>query len=247
MATESDVRLTPEEELLTIDQLAERTGITVRTIRYYAGRGLLPPPRLRGRTGFYGRDHLARLDLVSELTTLGFTLSAIENQLRRLPPDAGADELALHRALLTPWVSEQVEEIGPAELARRAGRALNAEEIDTLEGLGIVKRLDGDRLRLFCHTDLHTGLAVLDSGLPPAVWARAYKIVNQHAATLAEELMEMFQEEVLQPYRDRGRQAAERGRLAAALGQLKPITVSGVVTAFGRAVNQTIRNRLGDR
>jgi DNA-binding transcriptional MerR regulator len=246
MAAQSDVRLTPEEDLLTIDQLAERTGITVRTIRYYAGRGLLPPPRLRGRTGLYGRDHVARLDLVSELSALGYTLAAIENQLAKLPPNAGADELALHRALLTPWVSEQVEEIDAAELARRAGRALGAEELDVLEGLGIVERLDGGGLRLFCPTDLHTGLAVLDSGLPLAVWSRAHRIVSRHTAALAEELMEMFQEEVLQPYRDRGREATERGRLAAALGQLKPITVSGVVSAFGRAVNRTIRERLGD-
>ena len=54
----------------------------------------------------------------------------------------------------------------------------------------------------------------------------------------------MFQDEVLQPYRDRGRPADERARLAAALAQLKPITVRGVVTAFGRAVNRTIRQRL---
>jgi DNA-binding transcriptional MerR regulator len=39
---------------LTIDQLAERSGISVRTIRFYAGRGLLPAPQLRGRTGLYG-------------------------------------------------------------------------------------------------------------------------------------------------------------------------------------------------
>ena len=59
--------------------------------------------------------------------------------------------------------------------------------------------------------------------------------------------MELFQTEVLQPYRDRGRPPAERGRLAAALQQLKPITIGGVVTAFGRAVNRTIRDRLSER
>ena len=56
--------------------------------------------------------------------------------------------------------------------------------------------------------------------------------------------MELFQQEVLQPYRDRGRPAAERGRLAEALTQLKPVTVRGVVTAFGRAVNRTIREKV---
>src|SRR5829696_1161042 len=106
-------------ELLTIDELAARSGITVRNIRYYAGRGLLPPPQLRGRTGLYGPDHLARLELVSELSALGFTLSAIENHLERLPPHAGAAELALQRALLKPWVPEEIAEVDRGELARR--------------------------------------------------------------------------------------------------------------------------------
>ena len=112
--------LPQQRDELTIDQLAQRSGITVRTIRFYAGRGLLPPPRLRGRTGLYGPDHLARLELVGELSALGFTLAAIESYLDRLPPTAGADELALQRALLTPWAPEQIEDVDRAELDRRA-------------------------------------------------------------------------------------------------------------------------------
>jgi DNA-binding transcriptional MerR regulator len=237
--------MTAEEDALTIDELADRSGVTVRTIRFYAGRGLLPPPRLRGRTGLYGPDHLARLDLVSDLSALGFTLAAIETHLRGLPHAADAEELALRRALLTPWATEHVEELDRAELERRAGRALGVEEIDALEGLGVLERTDGG-VRLLGPATLHEGLGVLDSGLPAQVWVRAHAIVERHTAALADELMELFQEEVLQPYRDRGRPAGERRRLATAMGQLKPVTVRGVMTAFGRAVNRAIRDRLGD-
>lgn len=236
----------PSEELLTVDQLAERTGVTVRTIRFYAGRGLIPPPMLRGRTGLYGPAHVARLSLVSELSALGFTLAAIETHLRALPDGAGAEELALRRALLTPWAAEQAEEIDAAELDRRAGRALTAAELDALADLGVLERT-GDGARLRGPTSLREGLALLDSGLPVELWTRAHRIVERHTSAMAEELMELFQAEVLQPYRDRGRPPAERGRLAAALQQLKPITIGGVVTAFGRAVNRTIRDRLGER
>jgi DNA-binding transcriptional MerR regulator len=229
---------------LTIDQLAERTGITVRTIRFYAQRGLLPPPALRGRTGLYGEDHVVRLELVSELSALGFTLAAIEEQLRRLPASAGAAELALHRALLTPWLPEQLEEFDRAELDRRAGRPLSAADLATLEGLGIITRLDGGQVRLHGASTLSGGLAVLDSQLPGPFLQLAHELIERHANALADELMELFQHQVLQPYRDRGRPPAERRRLAEALTQLKPVTVRGVMTAFGRAVNRTIRERV---
>jgi DNA-binding transcriptional MerR regulator len=233
-------------ELLTIDQLADRSGITVRNIRYYAARGLLPPPQLRGRTGLYGPDHLARLELVSELSALGFTLSAIESHLERVPPQAGRAELALQRALLTPWVPEEIEEVDRAELEKRAGRALSAEDLDALRDLGAVTPLPDGRLQLHGAGPLGNALAVIDSDLPTDVWRRAHGLIEKHTTALAEELMAMFQDEVLQPYRDRGHRADERHRLAAALSQLKPVTVLGLVTAFGRAVNRTIRERLGD-
>ncbi len=235
----------PVSDLLTIDQLAERTGVSVRTIRFYAGRGLLPAPQLRGRTGLYGPGPMARLSLVCELSALGFTLAAIEAQLQRLPVDAGVDELTLHRALLTPWVPEQVEDLSVDELARRAGRTLTPSDLDALEGLGVITRLDGARVRLHGPAMLGHGLEVLDSGLPTQTWRRAHAISARHPPALAADLMAMCLDAVLQPYRDRGRPADERARLAAALAQLKPITVRGVVTAFGRAVNRTIRQRLG--
>ena len=237
--------LPDQGELLTIDQLADRSGITVRNIRYYAARGLLPPPQLRGRTGLYGPDHLARLELVSELSALGFTLSAIESHLERLPPHAGHAELALHRALLTPWVPEEIEEVDRAELERRAGRTLSAEDVDSLRDLGAVTPLPDGRFHLHGAGTLGSALTMIDSGLPSDVWRRAHELIQQHTAALADDLMTMFQDEVLQPYRDRGRRAEGRMRLARAMSQLKPVTVHGVVTAFGRAVNRAIRERMG--
>ncbi|MEQ3554528.1 MerR family transcriptional regulator [Pseudonocardia nematodicida] len=259
----------PTEDLLTVDQLAERTGIAVRTIRYYAGRGLLPAPRLRGRTGLYDVRHRARLELVSELTGLGFTLTAIERQLERVPHDAGPEELALQRVLLVPWVPETTEEMDRSELERRAGRPLSDADVERLERLGALTRLAGPgpesagsgpmaagpgpaagaepgatTVRLHGGAALGSAIRALDSELPPEYWARAHALVERHTAALADDLMDLFQREVLQPYRDRGRPADERSRLAAALAHLKPIMVHGVVATFGRAVNRTIRERV---
>src|SRR3954469_6089843 len=57
----------PQPQELTIDELARAVGMTVRNVRAYASRGLMPPPRLVGRTGYYGEEHVTRLTLVREL------------------------------------------------------------------------------------------------------------------------------------------------------------------------------------
>src|SRR5690348_797351 len=167
-------------DLMTIDQLADRSGITVRNIRYYAARGLLPPPQLRGRTGLYGPDHLARLELVSELSALGFTLSAIESHLVRLPAQAGHADLALHRALLTPWVPEEIEDVDRAELEKRAGRTLSDEDVESLRDLGAVTPLPDGRIQLHGAGTLGSALAVIDSDLPTDVWRRAHGLIEKH-------------------------------------------------------------------
>ncbi|GAA1840605.1 MerR family transcriptional regulator [Pseudonocardia ailaonensis] len=232
-----------EPALLTVDQLAERTRTSVRTIRYYAGRGLLPPPTLRGRTGLYGSDHVARLMLVAELTDLGFTLAAIERYLERLPSSAGPEELALQLALLTPWAPEQFDDVDRAGLEDRAGRTLDDDTVERLAASGVVESSGDGRFRVPGPIALAAGLDSLDPELSADFWRRSREIIDRHTAALADELMSVFQEEVLQPYRDAGRPAEQRARLASALARLKPVTVQGVVTAFGRSVNRNIRAR----
>src|SRR3954469_4977870 len=81
----SDTAVTSEAAAgieLTIDQLAAAAGMTVRNVRAYAGRGLLPPPRLQGRTGYYSSQHLNRLVLGRGLLARGYTLSAVEHAVR---------------------------------------------------------------------------------------------------------------------------------------------------------------------
>src|SRR5215204_6869412 len=103
---------------MTIDELARRTGMTVRNIRAHQSRGLLPPPAVRGRTGYYGPEHLARIELVRELQGDGFNLEAI----RRLLEGAGgsSDEvLRFTRAVKAPFEDEEPQIVTAEELAER--------------------------------------------------------------------------------------------------------------------------------
>src|SRR3954449_2853285 len=94
----------PEE--MTIDELARESGMTVRNIRAYQSRGLLPPPEVRARTGYYGPEHLTRLRTIQDLQADGLNLNAIK---RLLTGGAAASEqfLALRRMLVTPAIDKQ--------------------------------------------------------------------------------------------------------------------------------------------
>ena len=50
-----------------LDELARAAGVASTTVRLYRSRGLLPPPRLEGRTGWYDDAHLSRLCLIARL------------------------------------------------------------------------------------------------------------------------------------------------------------------------------------
>src|SRR5436189_6125479 len=91
-------------ERFTIDALAQRTGMTVRNIRAHQSRGLLPPPEIDGRTGYYGTEHVARLELIAEMQADGFNLAAIK---RLMENSAGSESevLGFKRALLA-WQEE---------------------------------------------------------------------------------------------------------------------------------------------
>jgi DNA-binding transcriptional MerR regulator len=63
---------------LTIEELAQRASTKTSTIRLYQSRGLLSPPRVSGRVGYYSTAHLARLRVIARLQERGYSLSAIK-------------------------------------------------------------------------------------------------------------------------------------------------------------------------
>ena len=90
-----------------------------------------------GRTGYYGREHVARLLLVREMLAEGYSLAMIERTLASAPPTASSATLALHRALLAPWLPPEPEVTTGAELAARAGVPEDPALVDQLVELGL--------------------------------------------------------------------------------------------------------------
>ena len=81
MLARYDVTVNRASEQLTVDDLAHRSGLTTRTIRAHQSAGLLPGPRLDGRTGYYGPDHVDRLKVITRLQRRGYSLAAVADLL----------------------------------------------------------------------------------------------------------------------------------------------------------------------
>lgn len=232
-----------DEHLLSLDQLVERTGVPARTVRYYTTRGLLPAPLRQGREVRYHADHLVRLQLVRELQEHGFTLTAIEGYLGRVPDDASPATIDLHRTMIAPWSRTRPTSLSRRELESRAGRPLTDDDLEVLGCLEIVT--PGARGRFEVATDrLTTGLALCTLGVPAQAAAAAQAVIAAHGTAVAEELTHVFRTQVWPALRDSG---ADPERLQDVVEQFGPITVSALVTAYETAMNAAKRDTVARR
>ncbi|MBW8817435.1 MAG: MerR family transcriptional regulator, partial [Streptomyces sp.] len=195
--TSTDAEEPTGEPALTVDELAARAGVTVRTVRFYGTRGLLPPPVIGPRrVGHYGRDHLARLALIEELQHQGMTLAAIERYMQQLPADLSPRDLAIHRAVVASWAPDVVEPVTREELRRRAGRELSDDDLERLAAMGVVRR-DDDGYRVDLGL-LRLGVGLLDVPLSLEAILASRKVLIEHSRAAAHELSQLFRGEVAQ-------------------------------------------------
>ncbi|MCU0579699.1 MAG: helix-turn-helix domain-containing protein [Desulfobacterota bacterium] len=95
--------------IYTIEQLSEKTGFPIRTIRYYIQEGLLEPPAGRGRGGFYYDSHLQRLMEIKAFQDRGLKLGAIQEMFKRGESPAPApDREVWVRCPVVPGLEIQV-------------------------------------------------------------------------------------------------------------------------------------------
>lgn len=231
----------PEDQLYTVDELAAATGMTVRTTRYYAGLGLLPPPARRGRIAYYSQVHRARLELIRALQDHGFTLSAIEKYLKRVPADASVEDLALQRAMLTSWGAGRRESLTRRQLEQRAQRPLDDAAIERLEKIYAIRPV-GDRFEVL--PPFEVAMKLMDIDIPVDSMEEAAEAITRHMDSLADELTHILRTRVLQPFRGQEHSEADTARFEVTMSRLRQLTLEAVVAGFQRAANQVITRSL---
>ncbi|MBB5107830.1 DNA-binding transcriptional MerR regulator [Streptomyces spectabilis] len=172
---------TPPVREYRMDELAEAAGITVRTVRFYRERGLIPPPRREGRIAWYDDHHLARLRTIAALLERGHTLQGIAELAEAFEKGRDVAEL-----LGIDGPSEETPvRLTPEELADRFAGQVTPENLSAAMEFGYLGT-DGDDIVHISHRLLDASAALVRKGIPLASVMEAGQRIREHADALAE-------------------------------------------------------------
>ena len=233
-------------ERLTIDELARRTGMTVRNIRAHQSRGLLTPPDIEGRTGFYGPTHIARLQLISEMQRDGFNLAAI----KRLLQDSEGSEsevLGFRRELMAPWENEEPELLTNEELLQRLKLdAPNPKLFDRAARSGFLVDLGEGRIEVPSPTLFRAAEELRDLGVPTETALDVLDQIERSSRSISRTFVQLFLDQVWRPFAAAGHPEDEWPRVRAALDRMRPLATDAVMAVFRRTMTEGVEKRFGE-
>lgn len=232
------------EATLTVEQLAYETGMSVRNIRNHQSRGLLPPPEVRARIGYYGPEHVARLRLIQEMQAEGFKLSAIS----RLIGEHGADAdrfVGLRQAVTAPFAAEAPEVMTREELVERFGID-DDRLLEKAQKLGLLVDLGDERYEAPSPALLRAAEEVIAMGIDlPAALAVIEKL-NRNAQSSARAFVDLFVEKVWKPFDDAGRPDEAWAEITAAIERLRPLAVEAFTATFRLTLTGEVEKAFGE-
>jgi DNA-binding transcriptional MerR regulator len=199
---------------LTVGQLADAAGMTVRNVRNHQSRGLLPPPDIEARTGYYGEQHLERLRLIQEMQADGYNLEAIRRLL------SGSE---LRRVATMP--AEEPEVLAAEELARRFGSHGGAALAEA-ERLGVLRSLGDGRFEAPSPALLRGAEEAVARGLGLDAALRVVAEVRASCEAMARTFVGVFQAEHL----------GDGDDPVAAVESLRPVAARTVAALFDQAM-----------
>jgi DNA-binding transcriptional MerR regulator len=232
---------------LTVEQLAALTGMTVRNIRAHQARGLLAPPEVRMRVGYYGPDHIAQLRLIRELQDDGFNLTAI----KRLVSDTeGTAErlLAFKQALSAAAGTEPPQRITRSELARRfhVCAAEAPAVLAAAQDLGVLVALTEDLFEVPSPSLLALAEEGVRNGIALTSALDALAEIERHVDSVSRSFVELFLGEVWKPFAQADMPAEGWPEIQDALGRLAPVASEALMAIFQRRLGLRLQGAFGE-
>ena len=232
------------EANLTVEQLAYETGMSVRNIRNHQSRGLLPPPEVRARVGYYGPEHVARLRLIQEMQSEGFKLSAIS----RLIGEHGADAdrfVGLRQAVTAPFATEAPEVYSREELVEKFG-ADDDKLLEKAQKLGLLVDLGEERFEAPSPALLRAAEAVLGMGIELSAALAVIEKLERNSQASARTFVNLFVDELWKPFDAAGRPEEGWDELIEAIGRLRPLAFDALNATFRLTLTTEIEKAFGE-
>ncbi|WAU86021.1 MerR family transcriptional regulator [Streptomyces sp. Qhu-G9] len=236
-----------------IEDLAHHSGATVRTIRAYQDRGLLPRPERRGRANVYSTAHLARLRQIADLLDRGYTLASIKELLEAWDAGRGlGGVLGLVAEIDGPWTDEEAVRISRAELDERFGGDPDDAAVADAVELGVLERIPGqeDMFLVPSPQELAVAAELYEAGVPLSAISGHLRELRGQVEHIASRFLEFTTEHVFARYLGEhpptDTDAAEAAEL---VRRLRPLARQTVDAELARAMrlfaHRQLRRHLG--
>ncbi|MCX5532468.1 MerR family transcriptional regulator [Streptomyces sp. NBC_00006] len=223
-----------------IEDLAHHSGATVRTIRAYQDRGLLPRPERRGRANVYTDTHLSRLRQIADLLDRGYTLASIKELLEAWDAGRGlGGVLGLVAEVDGPWTDERAGRITRAELDERFGGEPDEAAVRDALDLGVLEHVPGkgDEFLVPSPQELAVAAELHAAGVPLSAISGHLRELRGHVEHIAARFLEFTTEHVfaryLGPQPPTDTEAAEAASL---VRRLRPLAQQSVDAELARAM-----------
>ncbi len=230
------------ENDLTIEELAARTGITVRNIRSHRARGLLPAPEVRDRVGYYGPEHLERLKMIQELQSDGFNLKGIERLLAQNP--GPAERFLSFQRALDEFDGEQPQTFTREELRERFDNA-GDDALKRALDAGALVPIDDERFEAPFPSLLDAAEGVIDSGVPLDHALSVIAKVRSRCQSVSREFIRLFLQDVWKPFEEEGYPEERWPEVERALDRLRPISLQALVAVFQQTMAEEVEKAFG--
>jgi len=238
VASAPELTPTDSPRQLTIEQLAAQSGMSVRNIRAHQARGLLDPPEVRARVGYYGPAHLEQLRLIRDLQDDGFNLGAI----KRLLDDTQGTAARLRRfgeALSAVATRERGEILTLEELGRRfrVDPDEAPEVLAEAERLGVLVPIAEGRYRAPSPSLLAIAQEVVARGISLRSALAVLEDIDRHCDSVSRSFVELFVHEIWKPFAQADMPAERWPEIEHAVERLGPVASEALMAIFQRRLS----------
>lgn len=230
-----------------LDELARQAGVASTTVRLYQNKGLLDPPRLEGRTGWYDESHLSRLRLIARLQGEGYSLAGIANLIEQWEQGRGLDAVIGVEAELDALIGDvHAIVLEPAELlARFPDGVMTPELMQRAGALGLVQVTEDAKVRVADRRFLETGSSLARMGIPADVILDEWEALVSHTDDIAARFISIFEAHLAPAGWQESLDTDEARELARTLARLQVTARQVLVAALDASVARLGRERLG--